>query len=104
MSFPGTLNYVAEFYTIIGFISSAPTLGFLTLGFFVLGLVLVSSYNLLMYVKVVYGPIISVNFKAASDLRLSETVSLIMWLLPIIGLGFYPATLLSLALDAAFVL
>lgn len=78
MSFPGTLNYVAEFYTIIGFIGAAPTLGFLTLMFFVLGLVLVSSYNLLMYVKVVYGPIITVNFKATTDLRLSETISLIM--------------------------
>lgn len=99
MSFPGTLNFIAEFYTLVGFVSTTNKLNALSVFLLVINLVLVSAYNLIMFVRVAYGPLVVLNTSPLPDLSLQEVFTLLLWALPIIFYAFYPHSLVGLAMD-----
>jgi NADH-quinone oxidoreductase subunit M len=90
LSLPGLAPFISEFMVLAGtFTRSIPAAAFATLG-----IVLAALYILIMYQRVMTGPLKAGN-EGVSDLDHREMASLTPAIILIVGLGFFPQPLLN---------
>jgi len=90
LSLPGLAPFISEFLVLAGtFTQSIPAAAFATLG-----IVLAALYILIMYQRVMTGPLKAGN-EGVSDLDHREMASLTPAIILIVGLGFFPQPLLN---------
>ncbi|NJP04501.1 MAG: NADH-quinone oxidoreductase subunit M, partial [Chloroflexaceae bacterium] len=89
---PGLNGFVGEFVIMQGaFI--APELGWGYLAFAVIGVILAAVYLLRMFRGAFMGPVARSENEGLPDLNQRELVTLVLLLIPIIGIGLYPGIL-----------
>lgn len=97
MSFPGTLNFIGEFLILKGVFSSIKLVATIA----AVSLFLSVIYSLLLYNKVVKGPVNS-RLLNSKDLTRNEISIHLVFLFLIIFLGFFPSTVLNLICSQTF--
>jgi NADH-quinone oxidoreductase subunit M len=91
---PGTSGFIGEFLVTFAVFKVSPTLA----AFTVVGVVLSAAYGLWLYRRIVYDKLNTahLDIKHMVDLRFSETVVLVVLIIPVFVIGLYPKPLTSI--------
>jgi NADH-quinone oxidoreductase subunit M len=88
---PGTSGFIGEFLTLLGAFKANTWVAFLA----TTGVILSAAYALLLYRRVMFGPLERPSLRAISDMNLREIVVFAPLVLLVVFFGFYPAPLLD---------
>lgn len=88
---PGTSGFVGEFMVILGSIQSGFWISFCAATTLVIG----AAYNLWMYKRVIFGPIVHEKVRVLKDIHGFEVAAYVLLAVMVIAIGVYPKIMIN---------